>query len=378
MKKCLILLLLSLVLPGCLFSCTEKAPQSTASPSPVPLPSFTEEKGPRDTVLRFASSGIFYKSFGRTFVSEEGLHVNFGGNGLEFSAHLSGDVYLTYSGEVKTYFQIEVDGSAGERIVTEVGKNLKICIARGLSEGVHTIRIIRDTDATKKGELMALTGIEFFGLPESVSAPPDANLLIEFVGDSITAGKYTEMQYGQGDAIHKATNSYAYRAAAALNADFSILARGGCGFFRVSTCPRTINQLYPYENGFEANPKPYTPARRADVVVVAMGTNDSTANVTESYQQGIVPFSTFDDALKDLIGQIRATHGEDVKIVLMYNMMSSSWETQFKRVAASENTFILKVTRNREGGNNHPSTEGHRVIAEELCRYLRETVLTNP
>ncbi|MBR2615937.1 MAG: hypothetical protein IKC69_04600 [Clostridia bacterium] len=316
-----------------------------------------------------------YKIFGRSFVNGFGLNVDFAANGFELEGEFGGEVLLEYSADVKTYFQVYIDGQPGERIVTGVGRSRTVRIADAVPNGVHTLRIVRDTDATKAGELMALKAVYLIGKEDSIHATPESDVYIEFVGDSITAGKYTEMQYVEGDAIHKATNSYAYRTAVELGADYSVVARGGCGFFRVSTCPKTMNQLYPYQNGFAKEPVSYQPARRADVVVLALGTNDSASNVKESFENGTVPFATFEDALKDQIRLIREMHGQDVKIVLLYGMMSTTWEKEFKATAESEGTYLLKVTKNRAGGKNHPSTAGHTVMATELVRYLRSEVL---
>lgn len=337
-----------------------------------------------EATVNLAENTDAYKTYGRTYVTPEGLNIDFAGNGMEFEVECGGDVYATYTNAEQTYFQVFVDGEVGIRFYTTPGDNQKIRIAQDLPDGVHNIRIIRDTDATKDAEIMAISKISFTGKVDTFKAPADKELYIEFVGDSITAGKYTEIKDAgsdgidnapNSDGIHKATNSYAYLTAEALNADFSVVAKGGCGYFRVSTCPKTMNQLYPYYNGFAKEPVPYTANRKADVVVLALGTNDKPSNVTDSFLEGIVPFETYDDALADQICQIREMHGEDVPIVLIYGMMNAAWEENFQRASDTENVYILKVTKNREGGRNHPSAEGHEVIAAELTKFLQDNVL---
>ena len=59
----------------------------------------------------------------------------------------------------------------------------------------------------------------------------------------------------------------------------------------------------------------------------------------------------------------------------MYGMMTNQWEENFQRVANTSNTYLLKVTQNREGGNDHPSAEGHKIIATELTEFLQDNVL---
>ena len=328
------------------------------------------------TKIDLTSESVSYKTFGRTYVNEKGLNIDFAGSGLEFDVECEGDIILHYNAALVTYFQIYVDGDEYIRFETEVGNNLSATIVEALPEGVHTIRIIRDTDINKNADVMAFSAIAFDGAAESFCATAEKDLFIEFVGDSITAGKYTETQYEiTEEAIHKATNSYAYQLAELMDADFSIVARGGCGFFRVSTCPKTMNQLYPYVNGFAKEPVKYVPERKADVVILALGTNDSADNVTESYNKGTVPFATFEEALTDQIRLIREMHGNDVKIVLMYNMMSSNWANEMKAVAQKEGAYTIKVTKNKDGGKTHPSTAGHKVFAKELMEFLEDNVL---
>ena len=316
-----------------------------------------------------------YKSYGRVYPNEKGLNIDFAGRGIELEVECEGDIFIRYTCEVSVYFQIFVDKEAVLRPPTEVGEGLSLKIAEGLCRGEHNIRIIRDSDAGKIGEAMAISEVSFVGDKSTLRAPADKDYLIEFVGDSITAGKFTEMQYVEGEAIHKATNSYAYLTAEELDCDFSIVARGGCGFFRISTCPKTMTQLYPYYNGFVKEPLGFKPKRRANLVVLALGTNDSSENVKESIERGLTSFTGMEEALSDLIGKARKMHGENVRIVLLHGMMSSAWRTEIEKVAKEQGVYFLNVTKNSEGGRDHPSAEGHRVIASELCEYIKKTIL---
>ena len=317
-----------------------------------------------------------YKTYGRTYVNENGLNVDFPGHGFEFEVQCSGDVIMHCRTDANTYFQVFVDGEEGLRVKTGRGKNLDITIATGLDAGTHNIRVIRDTDIDLNGNITGITGLSYVGKADTLKRPADKELLIEYVGDSDTAGKYTVVLFDDSEVQHKATNSYAYLTSQALDADFSVVARSGCGYFRFDSCPKTMNQMYQYYNIFSrVNTEKYTPTRKADVVVLAIGANDTADRVKFAYEKGIVPFATYEEALKDQIGLVRQMHGEDVKIVLLYNMTSGLWEEEFQKVAQEENTYILKVTRNNDGLRSHASADGHKVIANELAAYLRETVL---
>ena len=122
-------------------------------------------------------------------------------------------------------------------------------------------------------------------------------------------------------------------------------------------------------------PREFHTERRADVAVIALGTNDSEVNVRESVEAGRVAFGCFEDALSDQIDKIRKMHGNDVRIVLMQGMMTSAWAEETERVAREKGAHFLKVTKNRDGGRKHPSAEGHKVIANELTEFIRAEVL---
>lgn len=228
-----------------------------------------------------------YKTFGSTYFSEQGLNVDFGGNGFEFEVECGGDVYITYSSEFRTYFQSFVDGEPAIRFSTPVGS--------------------------------------------------DQN----------------------------------------LNADYSMLAKGGCGYFKIkeTACPKPMNQIYPYYNGLLNVPVPYVPSRKADIVVLAPGTNDQEQMVEDNYKKGLIPFATYEEALADQLQLIREMHGENVPIILMGGMMIDRWETELRTAAQADNVYFIKVTKNRAGAANHPSAEGHKVFAAELTKFIQDNIL---
>ena len=202
-------------------------------------------------------------------------------------------------------------------------------------------------------------------------------MLIEYVGDSITVGKGVFSNggtYASDDPAHAATYAYSYLSAQALNADWRITARGGCGYLRTTetggSCPKTMSQMYNYVNPFAADGDliSYGFERKADIVVLALGTNDTASG------------DTFKQAVRDMIAQIRSKNG-NVPIVLQYNMMISAHAQELVDVAAEyDNVYSLKVTRNNGGGSSsatgtkHPSDAGQAVVAQELVAFLNTII----
>ena len=60
-------------------------------------------------------------------------------------------------------------------------------------------------------------------------------------------------------------------------------------------------------------------------MILALGTNDNKTAVQDSYADGTVPFASFVEAPRYMINQIRQMHGQNVKIVILQNMMTGSW-----------------------------------------------------
>ena len=331
-----------------------------------------------------------YKSYGRMYAADAGLAINWPGSGVEFEAECAGDMFMTYTAEESGYFQIFVDGQTGLRVRTTTGKNRTVTVAEDLAPGKHNIRIIRDHDTSSKGLKFELTSVNFIGKKETVKAAADKKLLIEFVGDSITSGKgaiveYLEKDQIYGEGCHSGTVSYAYLASQLLDADWTMLSRGSAGYFQTSTsCPKTVEGLYPYYNGLMKDPIPYTATRQADVAVLALCTNDSTSTMEKAVAAGTTSYKDMEGAVKWLMEAVRKNHGKDVKIVLLYGMMTSNnaWEPTFKAIAdADPNVFALRTTRNNDGGRSkvtsvgHPSAAAHKVVAQELADFLKNEVL---
>ena len=320
-------------------------------------------------VVSFAEQAASFKTYGRVSGGEKGVEIAWPASGVEFTLKCSGDVILNYSASTEGYLQICIDGVETQRPYFRTGVK-SITVAEGLEQGEHTIRILQESDVSTGGGYTIFKDLEFVGVKNSVKPTAEKELFIEFVGDSITSGKGV-LQEGGGyqaiDPCHSPTHAYAVRTAEALDADWSLVSRGGCGYFRVTSCPHTANEIYPYLNRFARNPVEYTFPRKADIVVIALGTNDGKELASEEEMR---------NAMKQLISQVRAAHGEATPVVLLYGMMATNWSDQFMEVATElENVYSLRVPRNNEGGNNHPNEAAMIVTAEKLTAFLLELVI---
>ncbi|MBQ7566500.1 MAG: S-layer homology domain-containing protein [Oscillospiraceae bacterium] len=320
-----------------------------------------------ETTVEAKTDSALYKTNGRTRLGDEGLELRWPGDSIEFTAELSGDVVMYYKSGENVYLQTFVDGVENLRfLVTASANEKKVKVAENVRPGEHTIRIVRDSDIVKSSAYMTFLSLSFSGVKSTVKATEQKKLLIEYVGDSITSGKYTLPDTGDTEKTHSATHSYAYLVSQELDADWIITSRGGVALIRTKengggSCPKTMAQCYDYINPFAADEEliRYDFTRKPDVVVMALGTNDNKSG------------EELTKAAVDMIKQIKDRNGANVKIVVMYGMMTGSHFTELEAAAKETGSYALKVTRDNSGGNNHPGVAGHQKNAEELVAFLK-------
>ncbi len=387
MKKT-IALLLALVLALSLFAGCGKEPapttpeqdttQTPETPVEPEVPETPVEPEPvrEPTEINFEGNEDKFKTYGRTFTAHKGLHCDWAASGIEFTVDCEGDIVLHYMATIPGHLQIYVDGEATSRIVVKEGNNEDMTIAEGLTAGEHTIRVVREHDIDSSGGVLVLKSLEYTGLADTLRPAEDKELYIEFIGDSITSGLGCmggdRLYVTRFDEYHSATHAYSYLTAQALNADWSLVSRGGIGFYSATT-NKNVNAFDMYKS---FNPwvdgGDYTFERKADIVVLALGTNDS------GYSGSGEDFRAM---FADMVKLIREKHGEDVQIVCVWGMMSTTWGNQMAIAADECGIHCVRVTQNNEGSTwkegrtKHPHADGHAIVAQELTSYIQENVL---
>ena len=194
--------------------------------------------------------------------------------------------------------------------------------------------------------------------------PADEEILIEFIGDSVTSGFGNVTSLGNGSetsAIYResATKSYGYLTAEMLGVDYSIVSRAGTGL--TSGCSSQYTAMYPYTDFVRGNEK-YTPARTADIVVINLGTNDL-GKSTEAN----VPSEA-----KAILAAVRAIHGDSVTVIWAYDMMNDGCIDAIMTALDGEGVHFVRLTRNTSGLYGHPDASGHASSAEILAAYIEE------
>ncbi|HHX11628.1 MAG TPA: SGNH/GDSL hydrolase family protein, partial [Clostridiales bacterium] len=236
------------------------------------------------------------KQIGRTYYSDEDvLWCAFSATGVEFkfsgtkcTINIVGDSVST-SSDVDNHARIGIYVN-DERVVDDM-------ISKKDNEYV-LIDEREVTDATIKILKLSETAMSTFGISSidveggTIEPTEKKELLIEFVGDSITCG------YGVDDEdpehhfstkTEDVTRAYAYKTAKTLNADYSMVSISGYGIISGYTTgddpvseqriPLYYDRLGFSYGGFESE-KPQDihwdfTLRQPDIVVINLGTNDS-------------------------------------------------------------------------------------------------------
>lgn len=242
-----------------------------------------------------------------------------------------------------------------------------------LTSGRHTVLVCRNTETG-----MGYTEVVNIRAKGAISKwTPEANLRIEFIGNSITSGDemyMDEIPFPTGEWYdrHRAYYSYGPRTARNLNAQWSLASMSGIGIIQSccnhkSTMPEVYDKVV-----FPSDTIDYDFSFHPDIVCICLGQND-----------GIQDTTAFLTAYVDLIGQIRANAPES-KIVLLNSPMDhgdlNNWltETLIKIEAAAleqghaniSHFFFSKAWN--KGGAGHPNMDEHAEIAEELTTYLKQ------
>ncbi len=330
------------------------------------------------------------KVVGRTSVDEIGLAVHTTGAGIAFYTDCSGDVVLDLttrcnfanSHAYSQYFTVVVDGERRRECIDN--KSVKqtentLVLASGLAQGMHEIEIYRQTE-----EVNAACWFRTLTMAGEPIPVPDAPALIEFIGDSITAG------YGMTDPSKKGKNqedpegqygtqTYAYQTAQALGLDFQACCTSGYGAYRGWNAGTTnLKDMYPYtayHHNRDTGNELWAFSRPADIVVINLGTNDAS---TAGQSKGVTD-ATFKQAAKELIELVKEKN-PGAKVVWVTGMMGVTFQKPLTSLVEemggdAAGIFYRELPRGDGGVVGHPDLASHTAAAEALTAFLREKVL---
>lgn len=395
-KKLIALFMVVLLTAGCFAACSDssdKENEDSSTDSTVPTPDETnadtggqtpdggneddgdggdngEDDGEEDEVfptrykLTADTEGV--KVLGvRNLPSENSLHMDWTCSGAEFTVDLEGETVLfNFTVSADCYFRVWIDGEKyvqnGSEYLT-VNKNTGLLLLNGLATGKHTIRIMKVTDYTLA--LAELTSVTFAGRILTDTDTADKELYVEFVGDSTACGWGTVGEQGGAYTDQDGSLAYPYLLAEALDADYSITALSDQGLL----CGDPgVSSGYLYASPMKDSANEYDFERKADIVVINIGTSDYSKNVGEA---------EFKAAYLSFLRTVREKNGDGCKILCLYNAVN---DTYANAILAAVETFggaqmgAFAYKLDRAENNAYPNISEHAAYAEALEAFIAE------
>ena len=354
---------------------------------------------------------------GRDYLRNGYPNIDWTASEIEFWATASGNIEVSMDVNIKArsqiYFTVYVDDVRRPRMgiyhssvpnapnVVENGKaTLNIDLGKDYKE--HHIRIIRQTEAYSA--TITVKSLTMFGELENSKATDKP--LIEFIGDSITCGlgdmtlgsdKYYDPGYpddktrNYGSGNQDGTIAYPFLTAENIKYDRRVLSRSGMSVYYPNSTSKNFADItlswtnaYKYANVFDANNQTleYSPERKADIICINLGTNDTNANRIYNYVTTENFDTEFASKVQDFLGIIRSANPES-KIVWVVGGMNKNYLSGVQKAiealgGEANNYYLCEVSSGlNDGVGAHPSKANHAQLANELTKYLNENILIN-
>lgn len=282
------------------------------------------------------------------------LRVNFTGKSIGIKLHSN------------TSLVVSIDGETPRAVVGQSG--ITLLNTTTLSEGTHTLLV---------GSAGQNYEVEFEGLvldKNAVTYPPDKKLLIEYIGDSITA-------FGGSD--NTPTVNYAWQTAELLGCDHTQISFSGLSLSSEYGCLDTkigMDSLYfnlkNYNHIHERPVIPWNFSYTPDIVFIFLGTNDECGQAPEE----VVSLNS-----RNMIYKIRQKFN-DAEIFVMrpfkgiYENVLSSAVRRLNSMGDEKIHFIDTtgwLSESDFSDGTHPNETGTSKIINKLVPTLKPFVKNN-
>lgn len=321
---------------------------------------------------------------GRCAVCDDKLNMDWVGAG--FSVKFKGDSIrvffktdafkLNSSDREPVYVCSETDGIVQKFAVLD---STEVLVIDGLENKEHTFKIMRITEMFFPEQYLFVTGIDLGrnGIEAVVKTIDLPKKKFDFYGDSIT-NAYASLADPITNEKLQCNNdfsvSYAYKTAQNFNAEACVCAVSGHGI--ISTWYGNRNE--PMKNYYRQKSR-YLPIEtdfsdRPDLIIIALGTNDYAAGVSEDEMK---------EGMLEFVHMIRKDVA-NTDIIWIYGMMTNGYSGMMKRLFAdiekTDNHFyslhidMVELDDDEVGGDGHPNKKGQLRIADELTQFIKSKI----
>jgi lysophospholipase L1-like esterase len=291
--------------------------------------------------------------------------------GVDFEGDRLAVRFSGVTGQV--FFNASVDGATTVVALREAIPDSTVALPVS-GPGPHRLVLFKRTEASAGN--VHFSGIEIApGAGVSSPAALKTRMRMEFIGDSITAGACAEDgEKDQWDdrSTHDAAVSWAAVTSAAFSADYRNTSISGIGLaagFDDVLMGQVWDRTYPRASSPRADLGKWVP----DVVLVLLGDND------DSYPRSKgLPFpDNFGEKYSALVRAIRAAYPR-AHIVLLNGGMWAG--TNSRELGAAWAAVVGSLESGDPGIShftfahwtmNHPRVADHRMLADELDRWLK-------
>ncbi len=347
------------------------------------LSSCSAIQGTEYKIIAASDDRIFY--IGRVVKSDSIVKVSWPGTQVVIKFRGS---FLAVTMDDKTgdnFYHVTIDGDSSFVLEAEKGKHTYVLL-RNIEQGVHTVRLFKSTEY-----IFGSTEIYSFATDRSgdfLKAQSPHKLLIEFYGNSITAGLGNLHPSGSSFNPQFEDNYMAYGAITArnLNADYVCIARSGIGL-TVSWDSLIMPELFWRVDPFDTDIHWDFSRSEPNIVVVNLFQNDSWLVKRPDHPQYKLRFGSkkpdeefFVNSYERFIDTLTVLYPK-AEIICTLGPMSavqpgSPWPGYIKKAVARLNnrrvhTFFFPYFV-RKG---HPTIKDHEQMAQMLTSFIIDSVM---
>lgn len=343
----------------------------------------TSQPLPEVKDISFSNENYFHPLGRSTILEKDGKETFYFANscsGFAFQIHVQEEGTLTFTLEGNTrspyqrqYAKVYVDDVEKEIFTIENG-TFDYSLKESLKTGYHDIRF-------QKLNEPAFSNITLLEIKKenSLFVPyKNEKKIIEFYGDSITCGYGNLADNTQTFSMETedGTQSYTQLTANAIGYENSVISYSGIA---MSESPFndefTLLDRYKTIDGV----REWDFSKKADIIVINIGTNDNTKIKTLKGQQMLDAIERYYGNLKTMALDLKGKN-PDATFIFAYNMMlpiNDGLVTAMESVARELNNmqensaFTLEFTPESKGADGHPSLEAHQTHAMNLAEFIK-------